>query len=175
MLRAANSDILYPELIATRAYALAATARPAEAQAEMSLVAKECPAYVFQGRAQFRVALLAAVAAGDLGRARELAGSRTQELPLSLRDEMLVDLAVAATTTLSKDERARIDGELADDGELRAWIDIAAPGLRDRARAAACPVRVNADADVADPVGVLDANGEVEDEAGRLQRLARQG
>ncbi len=142
LLKAHSSDVLFPELLSTRAFALVACGREAEAAAEMAVVSAECPSYVHAARAHFRVALLSAVRAGDLAKAADLARGRAPELPLSLRDDMLADLILAATSVVSKDERERINGELDDDAALRAWIDDVGPGLREASR-----VRVNTGAE----------------------------
>jgi hypothetical protein len=134
LMKAASSDALLPELLVTRAFALVASGRQAEADVEMAVMRAECPNYLQTARASFRVALLSALRAGDLARAAEIARGRAPELPLSLRDEMLADVVLAATSVMSKDERERIDGELDDDSALRAWIDDAAPGLRETSR-----------------------------------------
>jgi hypothetical protein len=133
-LRATYSDHLLPDLLATRAFALAATDRPDEARAEMSVVASDYPAYISMGTADLRTRLLLAVRAGDLPAASRLARTRSADMPLSLRDDMLADVALAATTEMAADERERIDAELSDDPELRAWIDAVAPGLRQQSR-----------------------------------------
>jgi hypothetical protein len=131
-LKAANSDVLFPELVATRAYALAASDRQDEANAELAVLAKEFPAYVVMARAHFRVGLMSAVRRGDLEAASRVATSRTPDLPLSIRDDMLADVVLAATTAVPQHERERIDAELQDDAELRAWVDAVAPGIRER-------------------------------------------
>jgi len=133
-LRAVHSDLLVPELLATRALALAASDRADEANAERALLATDFPGFVLMQRAELRVRLVLAVRRGDLEEARRIAGTRTPDMPLTIRDEMLADLVLAATTAVPADERDRIDGELHDDPELRAWIDGIAPGLRERSR-----------------------------------------
>jgi hypothetical protein len=130
--KAMHADLLYPELLALRALALAALDRPDEANAEASLLAKECPGYVLAARAQFSRGLMIAVRAGELDEAMVMARARTRDLPLSIRDDMLADVVLAATTTVPREERERIDSELRDDDELRAWMDAVAPGLRSR-------------------------------------------
>jgi tetratricopeptide (TPR) repeat protein len=131
-LKAMHADLLYPELIALRAVALAAQGRSDEANAEASLLASECPGYVLGARARFSLGLMLAVRSGNLDAAAEVAKRRSPDLPLSLRDDMLADVVLAATTTVPPEERERIDAELHDDAELRAWVDAVAPGLRDR-------------------------------------------
>jgi hypothetical protein len=133
-LRASDSG-LYAGLIAVRAFALAATDRVAEADAEETILAKVCPTFALSTRTRFRQRLMKAVRAGALDDAADVARTRVPDLPLSLREDMLADVVVAATATVSFEERERIDAELRDDTELRAWIDAVAPGLRDRLRA----------------------------------------
>jgi hypothetical protein len=139
-LKAMHADLLYPELIALRAVALAAQGRSEEANAEASVLAKECPGYVLAARARFSLSLMRAVQSGDLDAAAEVARARTPDLPLTIRDDMLADVVLAATTTVAREERERIAAELHDDDELRAWIDAVAPGVRERT-----PVRVGMD------------------------------
>jgi hypothetical protein len=135
--KAMHADLLYPELVAVRSLALAALGRSEEANAEASLLAKECPGYVLAARARFSLSLMLAVQGGNLDAAAEVARARTPDLPLTIRDDMLADVVLAATTTVPREERERIAAELHDDDELRAWIDAVAPGLRERT-----PVRV---------------------------------
>ena len=110
------------------------------AAAEIATMDAECPSYVHAARAHFRIGLLSAVRGGDLPRAADLARARAPELPLSLRDDMLADVVLAATSVVSKDERERIDAELENDAPLRAWIDGVAPACA-RRHACASPRR----------------------------------
>ena len=134
--RATQTDVMLPELIALRAMALAATGRQPEADAELALLSRDFPTFAFAGRAHFRTQLVAAVKSGDVARAAEVARSRTLDLPLSLRDDTLADIALALANELPKDEIARLAADLREDAKLRSWIDSLAPGSTDRLVAA---------------------------------------
>ncbi|HWL88910.1 MAG TPA: hypothetical protein VNO21_24065 [Polyangiaceae bacterium] len=126
------SDYLLPELIATRALALAATSRAAEAEAQRALLQSQFPAFARAGGAHFRVQLMSAIRASDFDAAAAIARGRTLDLPLPLRDDVLADVVLAASAGATVDEVDRIARELREDEPLRAWIDAVAPGLRNR-------------------------------------------
>lgn len=130
--RAAQHDILVPELVTERAVILALSDRYAEAEAELGVLVRDFAAYPYQTRAVFRIRLMLAVRRGRLEEAAALARARTPELPLSKRDEMLADLVVAASSGASEDELVRIHAELREDAQLAGWIEKVAPGLRSR-------------------------------------------
>jgi hypothetical protein len=129
--RAANSDILVPELIAQRAFVLAALDRDQQAMAELATLAREHPTFAFTSRSVLRVRLVRALRRMDLTEAVGLARERTPELPLSRRDEMLADLVIALSGgRVLEGEIERLGVELAEDAELAAWVDFMAPGAR---------------------------------------------
>lgn len=131
--RAMNSDVLVPELIAQRAFVLAAISRDAEADAELATLAREHPTFAFMTRSVLRVRMVQALRRRDIEEALRLARERTPELPLNRRDEMLADIVIAlAGDKDAAGEVERIAFELAEDPELAAWIDFMAPGARDR-------------------------------------------
>ncbi len=132
--RAMCVDLTIPQLVETRAIALGATGRYAEADAELALLSRDFPTFAYAARAKFRVRMVATAHAGDLAAATEIARSRTLDLPLTLRDDILADVALAVGGGTSEEEGERIEAELRDDAELRAWIDAVAPGLRARLR-----------------------------------------
>lgn len=136
-LRALSSDLLIPQLVESRALALAALGRRAEADAELVLMARDFPTFAYAARAQFRVRLVAAARAGDLSEAAEIARTRTLDLPLTFREETLADVVLAVTDGTSHEEQERLEAELRDDPELCAWLDTVAGGLRDRLRGVA--------------------------------------
>jgi hypothetical protein len=125
-LRISASDILLPDLIAERAFVLAATDRQAEAEAELATLPE---AYPYQSRARFRVRLASLVRKGDLKAAATLAREAGLDLPLSARDELLADATRAATSpeTAGAGEVARIKRELRTDKDVRRWMETVAP------------------------------------------------
>jgi hypothetical protein len=163
--KATHGDYLLPELMATRAYVLAAADRRDEANAEMTVVTSEYPSYVWIAVAEFRTRLMAAVRAGDLSAAARVAMTRTADLPLSIRDDTLSDIVLAGATEVALDERERIDAELSDDPKLRAWIDAVGSDLRPQMRVRVSP----AGKPVAD-VGELAEDDEVVQDAGNRPR-----
>jgi hypothetical protein len=129
--RALQSDILVPELVAERAFVLAALGDAHQANAELATLAREHPTFAFMTRSVFRVRLLQALRGEDLEAAVRLARERTPELPLSRRDEMLADIVlVLSGGKLVEGEAERITSELSEDGELAAWVDFMAPNAR---------------------------------------------
>lgn len=106
--RVAASDIHLPQLACERAIALAALGRAEAAAAELALVEKDHPAYPHLSRDRLRVRLVLLVRRGDFAAAGRLTASRPEELPLSLREELLAHLvrAVAAPESAGAGETA---------------------------------------------------------------------
>lgn len=132
-IRALHSDVLVPGLSELRAVSLAALGRIEPARAELVVLLRECPSYAFRARAEYRVALLCAVTAGDFAAARVIARSRP-EASLALREEILGDL-VSMEEAASAAERQRVADELAESPALSHWIEALAPGLAARVSA----------------------------------------
>ncbi len=139
--RALTSSILLPDLIAERAFVLAATDRAAKAGAEMAVLRRSFPAYPFLARAELRVALVLRVRRDDLEGAARVADGHTDDLPLSLRDETLVDLvrALAHPEAAGAGEVERLKEELRLDPELRHWLEVVAPSVVRRFESSAPP------------------------------------
>jgi hypothetical protein len=129
--RAAGHDTLLPLAIAERAFCLAASGRQAEADAELANL-QTFKAFALMARSVFRIRLARALASGPKA-ALEVARSRTMDLPLSHRDELLCDV-LEATEGHGADENewARIDEELREDPELAAYVEHFLPGARAR-------------------------------------------
>jgi hypothetical protein len=131
------SDILLPECIALRAFALAAVGRSDEARAEMALLGRESPTYPYVSRARFRVRLAIALkkSPADVREILAAARERASEMPLTLRDETLADaIELAYGESAGEEEIARVADDLANE-ELGAWVDALAPNLRGRINA----------------------------------------
>src|SRR5262249_12273791 len=75
---------------------------------------------------------------GDFAATAAIAHERPFELPIPRREELVADLALAATSHVSEDERERLESDLADPA-LRAWVDAVAPGLAQAAHATGHP------------------------------------
>jgi hypothetical protein len=131
------------------------------------------------------VRLVRATRAGDRDAACAAARSRTGDLPLPYRDDVLADLAHASRGEATEDDLARLDAELRDDAELRAWLDAALPGLRDdkamhgrRARIATSAAAASAPAIGAPPEGDTHSGSMPEhvadlEESGKCDNKAR--
>ncbi len=127
--RTAASSMLLPSLVAERAFALAATDRHDKAAAEMAVLVKAFPAYPFLARAKLRVGLVQRVRRGDLAGAARVAEASTDDLPLPLRDETLLDLvrATAGAEPRGAGEEQRLRDDLRVDRDLHDWIAAVAP------------------------------------------------
>ncbi len=125
-LKATASDLLMPELLARRAYALAALDRPLDAATQLGVLTTSYPGFAWLSRAQLSVRMMLAVRAGEADKAVALARERTPDLPLDLRDEMLADLVVARADRAPA-ELVRLDDELREGPGLRSWIAGVAP------------------------------------------------
>jgi hypothetical protein len=130
-----STDITLPELVAMRSLSLASLGRRAESDVERARLAKEFPSFPFASRAHLRIALANALHADDLEAAAKVAHSRSLDMPLPLRDDLLVDVVLAVVEGASAEEIERIGGELGDDETTRRWIDAVAPGLCDKMHA----------------------------------------
>ncbi len=130
-LRAHASDILLPSLMTESAVAMAARGGLEDADAELAILCRDFPTYPRLSSSLLRVRLVRAMRGGDRDAACAIARSRTADLPLPYREDVLADLALASRGDTTDEDRARLDAELHDDAELRAWIDAVAPGLRD--------------------------------------------
>ena len=130
-LRAHASDILLPSLMTESAVAMAARGGLEDADAELAILCRDFPTYPRLSSSLLRVRLVRAMRAGDRDAACAIARSRTADLPLPYREDVLADLALASRGDATEEDLARLDAELHDDGELRAWLDAVAPGLRD--------------------------------------------
>jgi hypothetical protein len=131
-MRALHSDFALPSIVATRAFALAATGQRAESDAERARLGTDFPTYPLAALAHLRIGLVAALREGDLEQAARIARTRTPDLPLSLRDDLLADLVMAIVDGASPEELERLSGEIANAPDVRVWIDAVAPGLRDQ-------------------------------------------
>lgn len=142
--KVAAHDMLLPSIVAERAFLLAVMGRTVEAEGELEALARDYPSYPFATGAHLRIRAALALRAGDEARARQIAGERTMDMPIPVRDEVLYDLLdLASSANPSRDERARMIEELERDPEVARWVDAAADGLRERALGAGGP-RVSA-------------------------------
>ncbi|HEY6459553.1 MAG TPA: hypothetical protein VIY73_05355, partial [Polyangiaceae bacterium] len=121
---------VYAQLVARRAYALAALDRGDAARNELAVLERDCPRCFGLASMRFRVQLVLEVRAGNLEQAFAVACERTPDLPLDRYDETLAD-AVVALHDRSAVALEPIEGELADDPELRAWVRAVAPSVAD--------------------------------------------
>lgn len=126
----AAADIVYPDLLSLRAFALAAQARFQEANAELASLG---PGYPHFSRAVFRARLLMLLRAGDFRGAAHWVDQGEADLPLSVREELLADLvrATMSPEQAGAGEIQRLKDELRAAPEAKEWIRAAAPGLLD--------------------------------------------
>jgi hypothetical protein len=146
-LRTYASPVLLPALMTESAVAMAARGGLEDADAELAILCRDFPTYPRLSSSLLRVRLLRAMRAGERDAACAIARSRTADLPLPYREDVLADLALASRGDATDEDLARLDAELHDDAELRSWIDAVAPGLRaDRGAPRRRPRIVTADA-----------------------------
>ncbi|HEY8074591.1 MAG TPA: hypothetical protein VIF62_10780, partial [Labilithrix sp.] len=132
--RATTADILLPSLFGELAVAKASCGRAAEAETELAMLMKNHPMFALLASMHLRVRLVRAARAGDFAACAAIARERTNEMPMPRREELLGDLAIAAKSGASEDERWRLADEMGD-LSVAKWIDAVAPGLRDAALA----------------------------------------
>jgi hypothetical protein len=122
--------VLLPALMTESAVAMAARGGHEDADAELAILCRDFPTYPRLSSSLLRVRLVRAMRGGDRDAACAIARSRTADLPLPYREDVLADLALASRGDATDEDGARLDAELHDDAELRTWIDAVAPGLR---------------------------------------------
>jgi len=124
------ADIVYPDLVSLRAFALTALGRFEEANAELATLGTAYPHY---GRAVFRTRLLTLVRTRNLRAAAQWIEQSEADLPLSVREELLADLvrATEQPSLAGAGEIQRLKDELQAMPEAKSWIRAAAPGLLD--------------------------------------------
>ncbi len=129
--RAMATYSLLPELVAERAFVLAATDRDTEAAAEMALLQDTYPAHARRARAELRVGMVRRVRRGDLAGAAALCAQGTEDIPLALRDEVLADMvrAVVHPESAGAGEIERLRRELRLDARLSGWLEQVAPAV----------------------------------------------
>jgi hypothetical protein len=132
------AQYLRPQLLARRAFALAALGKDSEASAELSALATEHPTYGLMASTQLAVRMMQAVKRGDLDAARGVAKQRTLDMPFDVKIEALADtLTATGAGRVAPSEIERLRGELASDAELRGWMkDVWADAGRELERAA---------------------------------------
>jgi tetratricopeptide (TPR) repeat protein len=118
-------NALFFDLAAERALALAALDRFDDAHAELARLG---PTYPSRLRAGFRVRLVELARTGKIREAMRWADTYQTDLPLSVREELLADLARAVAAESGPAELQRLADELALP-ESRAWISRIAPEL----------------------------------------------
>jgi hypothetical protein len=131
--RAAHQDIVTPELLGFHAFACASLGRMAEAETDLAAIATEHPSFAYRARAVYRVKLIAAVRAGDLGAAAQVVAAREPEMQLELGLDLLGEIVCAAAAGGLPDEAAEaLRSELAAMPRVASWIEQVAPGLTAR-------------------------------------------
>jgi hypothetical protein len=122
------ADIVYPDLLSLRAFALAACGRAEESNAELAALG---PAYPHFSRAVFRARLVTLTRSGNGRGAAAWVDQGEADLPLSVREELLADLVRASVhpEQAGAGEIQRLKDELAALPEAKTWIRTVAPGL----------------------------------------------
>lgn len=123
-----EADILYPDLHALRAFALACIGQYADAETGLTWLGATYP---HLERAVFRVRLIEMVHTGRVAEAAGYAEAHALELALSVREELLADIvrAVASPETAGLGEIARLKEELEKTENARVWIASISPAL----------------------------------------------
>jgi hypothetical protein len=152
-LRANAGDILLPSLMTESAVAMAARGGLEDADAELAILCRDFPTYPRLSSSLLRVRLVRAMRGGERNAACAIARSRTADLPLPYREDVLADLALVSRGEATEEDLARLAAELHDDGELCAWLDAVAPGLRDDRALVAAGARLGARAISIPPIG----------------------
>jgi hypothetical protein len=103
-MRMSTSDVLYPQMLGTRAYLFGALGHDSESDADLARLAREFPAFPYAAGLVARTLLLRAMRSGDLETAQKIARARS-DVSLGAYGEILADLALAIG---AEDERERM-------------------------------------------------------------------
>src|SRR5262249_35547678 len=122
------SDLLHPELVAERAFVLAALDRDDEARAELATLG---PPFPFLDRARLRVGVVVRARQGDLEAAARVVDAAPRDMFVSRLDELLTDVVRATTHRLGVADVARLRAELRAFPEGRRWLETVAPATLD--------------------------------------------
>ncbi len=129
-LRNAYSDILVPGLHVQRGLALAGMGRADEAEAECAALAAGFPGYAFLSAGVLRIRLLAAARQGNFEKANAIAKTRSADLPITAKEEILCAmLSLAHDPEKDEDEARRVLAVLKRSEDTRNFVKQAAPGL----------------------------------------------
>lgn len=172
--RATASDLLLPALMTESAVANAARGTYDEAEAELAMLCRDHPTYSDLPAALLRVRLVGAAHRGDRNASFAAARSRTPDLALPYREEILADLVLASRNELSEADRDRLEQEMKDDEQLRRWIELVAPALVDQ-RSAAVRRRVAGDAPALDEAELEEDTPETSEGSAAQKRIEANG
>ena len=129
-LRNAYSDILVPGLHVQRGLALAGMGRAEEAEAECVALVAGFPGYAYLSAGVLRIRLLAAARQCDFVKANAIAKTRSADLPLTAKEELLCAmLSLVEDPEKDEAEERRVLAVLKRSEETRAFVKQAAPGL----------------------------------------------
>jgi hypothetical protein len=131
--RSVSADNATPGLLAERAFTLTVFDRHAEAETELAHMLAQAPTYALGDSAVFRVRLLRALRTGNMDEAARLATSRTPDLSLDLRSDLLADVTLVAIGGGDPGLRERVVADLVAMPQIRGWIQsvagVSAPRL----------------------------------------------
>jgi len=130
--RASASDVLLPQLVATRAHLFGALGREAESEGELARLARDFPAFPYAAGWVLRTRLLRAVRRGDLVEARALAKARG-DVAVGAYVELVADMALVEESEDRDERMAAIREDLALMPELERWLRAVLPGYLEHA------------------------------------------
>lgn len=126
--RLGTSDVLLPQLIATRAYLFGALGRDHESEGELGRLARDYPAFPYAAGMVLRTRLVRAARSGDLATARELARARG-DVSVGAYGELIADLVLAIDAEDREERMAAVREDLAALPDADRWIRAVAPAL----------------------------------------------
>lgn len=130
LMKMGTSDVLLPQLIATRAYLFGALGRDADSEGELARLAREYPAFPYAPGMVLRTRLIRAARGGDLDAARELARARG-DVSVGAYPELIADLVLAIDAEDREERMAAVREDLAALPDADRWIRAVAPRLLD--------------------------------------------
>ncbi len=130
LVKMGTSDVLLPQLIATRAYLFGALGRDEDSEGELSRLAREYPAFPYAPGMVLRTRLIRAARGGDLAAARELARARG-DVSVGAYPELIADLVLAIDAEDREERMAAVRDDLAALPDADRWIRAVAPRLLD--------------------------------------------
>lgn len=128
LMKMGTSDVLLPQMIASRAYLFGTLGRDADSDGELARLARDYPAFPYAAGMVLRTRLVRAAKNGDLPLARELAMARG-DVSVGAYAELVAELVLAVDAEDREERVASVREDLAALPDADRWLRSIAPAL----------------------------------------------